>query len=319
MAYGDVDLNLLIVLDRLLARQSVTEAAEDLGLSASATSRALQRLRDALGDPLLQRAGNRLVPTPLARDLVAPAGRAVEAAREVFERERAFDPAQASGEFVVALTPEMQRILAPTIATHICAAAPGIDLRFKALTMQSADEGRRDVIHLALGPDLTMLPNVPELPDATEFVHRDLYRRHFVVAANPAHWPDAPDLERYVAAQHIIMSSDGGGEGFMDHLLAARGWQRRVACSVSTFSAVLDLVHATSMLALVPSEVLSALGEGLLEHPPPLDVPSMDMRMMWHPRHTTQQRHRALRTLIADAVSGCAFIEVPPAEPSTPA
>ena len=66
-------------------------------------------------------------------------------------------------------------------------------------------------------------------------------------------------------------------------------------------------------------DLYAALGEGLLEHPPPLDVPSMDMRMMWHPRHTTQQRHRALRTLIADAVSGCAFIEVPPAVPSTPA
>ena len=105
MAYGDVDLNLLIVLDRLLARQSVTEAAADLGLSASATSRALQRLRDALGDPLLHRAGNRLVPTELARDLIGPAGRAVEAAREVFDRERTFDPTQASGDFVLALTP----------------------------------------------------------------------------------------------------------------------------------------------------------------------------------------------------------------------
>lgn len=308
MAYGDVDLNLLIVLDRLLARQSVTEAAEDLGLSASATSRALQRLRDALGDPLLQRAGNRLVPTPLARDLIGPAGRAVEAAREVFERERAFDPAQASGNFVLALTPEMQRVLVPTIVAHLEKAAPGIDLRLRELTMRSADEGRRDLIHLAIGPDLSVLPSV-ELPDATEFVHRNLYVRRFVVIGSATRWSSPPDLDAYLAARHVILSADGGSRGFMDHLLAAQGLQRRVACSLSTFSAVLDLVRATEMLALVPSEVVSAFGQGLVAHPSPLDVPSMDMRMMWHPRHTTQQRHRALRSVIAEAVGSCAFIE----------
>ena len=318
MAYGDVDLNLLIVLDRLLARQSVTEAAADLGLSASATSRALQRLRDALGDPLLHRAGNRLVPTELARDLIGPAGRAVEAAREVFDRERTFDPTQASGDFVLALTPEMQRVLVPSIVARLDDAAPGIDLRLRELTMRSADEGRRDVIQLAIGPDLSVLPSV-ELPDATEFVHRDLYRRRFVVIGNAAAWPTPPSLERYLEAKHVILSADTGGQGFMDHLLEARGEQRRVACSVSTFSAVVDLVRATEMLALVPSEVVSAFGQDLVAHPPPVDVPSMDMRMMWHPRHTTQQRHRALRTLIAEAVSSCAFIEAPSAGSSTSA
>ncbi len=309
MAYGDVDLNLLIVLDRLLARQSVSEAAEDLGLSASATSRALQRLRDALGDPLLQRAGNRLVPTTLARELIGPAGRAVEAAREVFERERAFDPTHVSGEFVLALTPELQRVLLPPIVSHLHATVPRVDLRVRELTMRSADEGRRDLIHLAIGPDLSVLPNVPELPDATEFVHRDIYRRRFVVVGQASRWPAPPDLAQYVAAHHVIVSADGSGRGFMDDLLAKQGMQRRVACTATTFSAVLDLVRVTPMLALVPSEIVPELGKGLLAHPPPLDVPSMDMRMMWHPRHTTQQRHRALRMLVAEAVASCVSID----------
>src|SRR5216684_1944528 len=65
----DVDLNLLVALDALLAEGSVTGAARRLGLSASAMSRTLARLRSATGDPLLVRAGRGLVPTPRAAEL----------------------------------------------------------------------------------------------------------------------------------------------------------------------------------------------------------------------------------------------------------
>ncbi|MGH1345982.1 MAG: LysR family transcriptional regulator [Nannocystales bacterium] len=308
MAYGDVDLNLLLVLERLLARQSVSEAAEDLGLSASATSRALQRLRETLGDPLLVRAGNQLVATELARELLGPTGRAVEAAREVFERERSCDPAQASGEFVLAMTAELQQALLPDIYEHVRSAAPGVELRVRELGMHSPDEGRRDLIHLAIGPDLSVLPNMTGLPDLDDFVRRDLYTRHFVVVGAAEAWPDTIDLDAYLAADHVIMSNDGSGRGFMDDLLAQQGLQRRVSCAVTSFAAVLELVRATRLLALVPSEVLPALGEGVVHHPPPLAAPSMAMSLFWHPRHTTQPRHRALRELTMDAVLGCACI-----------
>ncbi len=299
----DVDLNLLLVLERLLSRQSVSEAARDLGLSPSATSRALQRLRDTLGDELLVRAGNRLVPTELARELVGPASRAVEAAREVFGRERTLDPSEATGDFVVALGAELQQALLPGIYEHVRAAAPGVDLRVRELSMQTADEGRRDLVHLAIGPDLSVLPSVPGLPDLEEFVRRDLYERRFVVVGSKTAWPQAPDLPQYLAADHAIVAADADGRGFMDDLLAKRGLSRRVACTVTSFAAVLALVRATRVLALVPSEILGEeLGSGLAQHAPPIPVPAMAMRLLWHPRHTTQPRHRALRSLVAAAV-----------------
>jgi len=308
MAYGDVDLNLLLVLERLLARQSVTDAAGDLGLSPSATSRALQRLRDTLGDPLLVRAGNKLVPTELAQELLGPTGRAVEAAREVFQRERSFDARQASGEFVLALTPELQQVLLPAIYEHVRSTAPGVNLRVRELSMHSADEGRQDLIHLAIGPDLSALPNVPELPDLEEFVRRDLYQRHFVVVGSKAAWSGPLDLPAYLAADHAIMSADGSGRGFMDDVLAQQGLSRRVVCSASSFAAVLELVRASRVLALVPSEILPKLGPDLTRQTPPVPVPSMAMRLFWHPRHTTQPRHRALRALVADALLRPPFV-----------
>ena len=69
MSHEHVDLNLLVALDVLLADGSVTGAARRLGLSASAMSRTLARLRAATGDPLLVRAGRGLVPTPRAAEL----------------------------------------------------------------------------------------------------------------------------------------------------------------------------------------------------------------------------------------------------------
>lgn len=303
MDYADADLNLLLVLERLLARQSVTEAAADLGLSASATSRALQRLRDTLGDPLLVRAGNRLVPTERAQALLEPTARAVEAAREVFEHEETFNAATATGAFVLAFTPELQEVLLPAIHEQLRTTAPGVDLRVRELSMQSADEGRRDVVHLGIGPDLSVLPSVPGLPDLSDFVQRDLYTRRFVVVGCAAAWPDAPDLDAYVAAQHAIVSADGSGQGFMDDLLAQRGLERRVVCSASSFAAVLALVRTSDVLALVPAEILPAMGQGLVQFEPPVPTPSMAMRLYWHPRYTTQPRHRALREAVALAVT----------------
>ncbi|MEN0065517.1 MAG: LysR family transcriptional regulator [Myxococcota bacterium] len=302
LTYGDVDLNLLLVLERVLARESVSEAADDLGLSPSATSRALQRLRDALSDPLLVRAGNRLVPTDRARELVRPATRAIEAARDVFQRVRPFDPRTATGDFVIGLGDELEQAWFPAMVEKIRAQAPGIDLRVRSLTMQSVEEGKRNLLHAAIAPDLTTIV-VPNLPDLSDLVHRTLYKRRFVVIGAETLWSEPPDLERYLAAEHVIMSDEGGGRGFMDDLLGTQGSTRRVACSVTTFAAVVRVVRATRMLALVPSEILPTFGRGLVAHPPPVPVPRMEMRLLWHPRHTAQPRHRMLRALVAEVVA----------------
>jgi DNA-binding transcriptional LysR family regulator len=303
--YGEVDLNLLLVLERVLAHENVAAAAEDLGLSPSATSRALQRLREAIGDPLFVRAGNRLVPTERARALAGPTARAIEAARSVFQPSEGLDPALATGDFVLTLGDELQQALFPSIVARVQAVWPGIDLRVRALWAGSADEERRDLVHLAIAPDLTALPTIVDLPDVDDLVHQPLYVRRFVVVGARAAWPVAPDLDRYVAAEHVIMSDEGGSRGFMDELLHQHGRTRRVACSVTSFGAVAEVVRATRLLALVPSEILPTLGRDLVAHPPPLPVPSMAMTMVWHPRYTTQARHRALRALVAEVVRSC--------------
>lgn len=302
----------------MLARQGVAEAAVDLGLSPSATSRALQRLRDALDDPLLVRSGNALVPTERARELVGPTSDAVEAARAVFRPVAPFDPSVAQGEFVVAMGPELQEALFPQVVQRVAAVAPRVDLRVRDLSFRLMELARQDLLHLSVAPDLSGILPPGRLPELADVVRTPLYTRRFVVVGAREAWPDPPDLSAYAAATHVIMASDGAPRGFMDDLLALRGVQRRVGCTMTTFGAVLQVVRATSMLALVPDEILPALAPDLARHAPPVPVPEMSMELLWHHRHTTQPRHRTLRRCIGDAIREAVGSVSPPGGTPTP-
>lgn len=289
----DLDLNLIRVLERLLARGSVSAAADDLGLSQPATSRALQRLRVAIGDPLLVRVGRGMVPTDRARELAGPVEEALNAVGRVFAPAASFDPATATGELVLGLGDEVEAAFGDTLARALWAEVPGIALRLRSLGEHSVDEGRRGLIDLAITPDLGPLPPGSDRVDLSEFVQRPLYTRRFVVAAAAGRFQDL-DLERYLACSHAIVSFHAGARGFVDELLAALGHRRRVAASVTSFRSAARLVSGTDLLAVVPEEVVRTT-PGLDAFAPPFAVPELPMLLIWHPRRTTDARHRYLR------------------------
>ena len=297
-----LDLNLLVVLERVLARESVGAAATDLGLSQPAVSRSLQRLRDALGDPLLMRVGHEMVPTERAKALAGPVAFALEAARRVFEPPDAFVPALAGGTLVIAMGDEAQVSLGDAIFAGVWAACPGVDLRVTALSAATVEQGRRGEIDLAIAPDLRGLPLIAGAPDTSEYVHRSLYTRRFVVAEAAGRSGAPMDLERWLAASHVIVSFEAGGRGFVDELLEARGLRRRVAASVTSFMAAARLVAATDLVCVIPEEVAWTVGVPLTVHPSPLPLPSIPIQMLWHPRLASERRHRFLRDRVAEAV-----------------
>lgn len=297
-----LDLNLLVALDRLLERENVGLAAKDLGLSQPAASRALGRLRELLGDPLLVRVGRGVVRTPRGEELRAPARAAVEAARRVFEPPARFDPATARGPFVLGLGDEAQLAFGPAIVKEIWASAPGVDVRFRALTEASAAEGRRGEIDLALAPDLSPLPRIAGAVELGDFVVRPLYRRRFVVAGAPGVFVPPLGLDEFCAADHVIVSFEAGGRGFVDDLLAAQGRRRRVAASVTGFMAAAALVARSRLLCTMPEEIVAAGQFGLVAADPPLPLPTITLSLVWQPRLSTDARHRHLRDAVARAV-----------------
>jgi DNA-binding transcriptional LysR family regulator len=302
MDLPQLDLNLLVALERLLARSSVTAAARDLGLSQPAASRALGRLREALGDPLLVQVGHRLVPTERALALVEPVAAALDAARRVFAPPETFDPATAGGTLVVALGDELQHTVGAAIASAVWARSPGVDLRFSRLSAATVEEGRRGQVDLAIAPDLGPLPRTAGAVDLAELVVRPLYRRRFRVAARAGRWSAAPDLPTFLRTPQVIVSFEAGGRGFIDDLLEPLGHRRRVAACVTTFPAALEMIRQTDLIGVLPDDV-AARWPGIELHPAPIAVPEIPVGLMWHPWLTTDARHRFFRELVAGAVT----------------
>lgn len=294
-----LDLNLLLALDRLLAHEAVTPAARELGLSQPAMSRSLARLREAVGDPLLVPQGRGLVATERGRALRPLVTEALASVERVFAPEPIFDPATARGVFVVAAGDELQVEGGAAVALALRAAAPGVDLRLARLTAETLDESRRGAVDLAIAPDLRSLPGAGGSPDLGQLVVRPVYERRFVVVGRRG--TRAPDLDAFCAADHVIVSFEGGGRGFVDDLLEGLGRRRRVAVSVTSFHAAVALAARSALLATVPSDVVWAKGD-VDAFPPPLDVPTVPVGLMWHPRHTAAPRHRFLREVVAGAV-----------------
>jgi len=298
-----LDLNLLVALDRLLATSSVTLAAGELGITQPAMSRSLQRLRDVLGDPLLVRVGRGLVPTPRAEALVPVVSEALQAARRVFTRPEPFDPATARGEVRIAMGDESQATLGPAILESLWRQAPNVDVRLLRLSLETVPLALSGKVDLALSPDLAALPlSAGPAPDLREFVVRKLYERRFVVVSSPRHPRRRFTLESFTAADHLLVGPDGSGRGFVDELLAARGLHRRVAVTVSNFASATHMVAQSRLVATLPEEAVRMASVRLVVARPPLELPTLPVMLVWHPRNTTDPRHRFVRESVVRAI-----------------
>ena len=304
MNLAALDLNLLVAFERLLAHRSVTEAARQLGVTQPAMSRTLARLRDALTDPLFVRDGRALVPTARALALQSKVEAAVQAATLVFEREAPFEPASARGAVTLALGDETQNAFADVILSEIWRAAPGLDIRLRRLTFESVGEGRRGEIDLALTPDLSALPRSAGGVDLSEFVQRHVYDRRFVVVSSPRHPRRRFTLQSYAAAVHVVAGPESSGRGFVDDYLEGHGLTRRVAAAVTSFATAAVIAAQTELISTLPDDVVATCGTKLVVAKPPLPLPTLPMMLLWHPRHTTDPRHRFVRERVARAVAG---------------
>lgn len=288
------DMNLLVTLDVLLAEGSVAGAARKLGLSPSAMSRALARLRAATGDPLLVRAGRSLVPTPRALELRQRVGPLVEEARAVLGPQGALDPGRLEATFTLRTGDGFVETFGPALIARLGAQAPGVTLRFAAKTDAGSKALRDGTVDLETG--LLGAPAGPELRA------RGLFRDRFVAAVRPGHaLARGPVTARgYAAGRHVTMWRPGIARGPVDEALAPLGLQRTAAVMVGGFSAALALVRTSDLIATVPERMTAALRAGLISVPLPLAMPPVTVFALWHPRMEADPAHRWLRTLVRE-------------------
>ena len=294
---ADIDLNLLAALDVLLADGSVTGAARTLGLSPSAMSRTLARLRAATGDPLLVRAGRGLVPTPRAAQLREHVHEVARAARAVLSPQtNTLDMALLERTFTLRANEGfVERFAAPLVAT-LSQMAPGVRLRFAPKPEKDAGPLRDGQIDLEIG---VLGKSAPEI--RTQVLFRDKFIG--VVRLDHPLLTDTVTPERYAACRHVVASRRGRFTGPVDDALEAIGLKRTVVAVVPGFSDAMRVAAETDMVALVPRSCLSGNGgsaAALSSFELPVRTAEIAISAMWHPRMDADAAHRWLRDTVVD-------------------
>ena len=288
------DLNLLVTLDVLLAEGSVASAARRLRLSPSAMSRALARLRETTGDPLLVRAGRGLVPTPRAIELREAVGPLVQDAQAILRPAGKPNLGEVARTLTLRTSDGFVENFGPRLLARVGREAPGIRLRFvPKLEKDNAPlrEGTVDletgVVGEATGPELHV---------------QALFRDRFVGVVRKGHPLARGRITpvRYASARHILVSRRGADRGPVDEALGALGLAREIATTAGGFSAALALARASDLVATVPERHTGDLRAGMHGFALPFAVPELTISMLWHPRVHADPVHRWLRACVRE-------------------
>ena len=288
MNFATFDLNLLRVLDAIFREGSTVKAAARLGLSQSAVSGSLSRLRHALGDPLFVRQGNRLVATDYAAGLNERVRQELERIETMLSPPAQFDPRTAEGTFRIAASDFFAEMLMPPLGDLLHRKAPGIRAQLIDLEPQDhvASLERRNA-------DIALIPDT-SLPD---WVMREpLFHSPFHVIARGGN-PGIAGLQPgrtmpydvFCTLHHVLFSPAGNIAAMGDAALARVGRQRHVAMTVPVFSGVCRAVRESDLIALVPAQLAADVAETfelkVFEPPMPIDPPLIIG--IWHKRSDT--------------------------------
>jgi DNA-binding transcriptional LysR family regulator len=288
------DLNLLLTLHVLLEEGSVARAAKRLQLSPSAMSRALARLRETTGDPLLIRAGRGLVPTPRALAMRAQVAQLVQDTRAVLSPVETLDLKALAHTFTLRTSDGFVDNFGPDLIARAAREAPGVRLRFIQKTDKDSAALRDGSVDLETGV----------VGDTTgpEVRTRVLFDDHFVGVVRQGHALCENDITpaRYAAGRHVLVSRRGRLRGPVDDALQNLGLQREIATIVSGFSAALALARGSDLIATVPARHTGNLRAGLHSFPLPFPTGPITVSMLWHPRMDAELAHRWLRGLLLD-------------------
>jgi DNA-binding transcriptional LysR family regulator len=289
------DFNLLITLDAVLTEGSVVKAARRLRLSPSAMSRALARLRETTGDPLLVRAGRGLVATPRALELREQVSDLVQAVETVLRPTTAPDLSRLQRTFVLRCSEGFVENFGTKLIHNIRSQAPEVRLCFMSKSDKDSQLLRDGKVDLETGViNANMSP---------ELRTQALFKDRFVGVMRLDHPLRANNktnitLRRYLASQHIGISRKGIISGPVDFALQALGLERDVQTIVAGFSTALALVRSSDLIASVPERHTGNLRDGMHSFVLPFAVPEISVALIWHPRMQADPAHRWLRELV---------------------
>lgn len=287
----DIDGRLLALLVAVVDTQSITRAAERLGVTQSAVSHGLERLRALAGEALVVRSGRGVVATARALAL-AERARALLAGLRALTDDSDFDPARFDGCVHIAANPLQRDLLLPRLLMRLRSEAARATLRVIPSDVPTAEMLRDACCQLAISP---------RPPDAADIVHRRLFEDRYAVFYDAARRAAPHDRAAFEASEHVVVRHAPQRHLAIDDWLDAHGPARRVVVEVADFAGVRAFVAGTERLVTLPSLLRVGALAGLAQAAPPFDCEPMPMYAMWHQRHQDDPMHRWLRASL-DAV-----------------
>ena len=295
------DLNLLATLDVLLAEGSVARAAERLRLSPSAMSRALARLRETTGDPLLVRAGRGLVPTPRALELRERVSQLVQDGKAVLRPAETLNLKRLVRTFTLRTREGFVENFGPDLMARVGREAPGVRLCF----MQKPD---KDSASLRDG-SVDLETGVVGETIGPEVRAQALFRDRFIGVVRKGHALSRGKItpSRYAAGRHIAVSRRGLDKGPIDEALEPLGLERQIVTIVGSFSTALALARTSDLIASLPERHTGNLRAGMHSFRLPVAAPEFAVSLLWHPRLDADPAHRWLRGCVRDVCASPAL------------
>jgi DNA-binding transcriptional LysR family regulator len=290
-----LDLNLLVVLDALLAEKSVSGAARRLNSTQPAVSRSLGRLRTWFGDPLLTRTRKGMAPTAMGLVLGAEVREVVHRIEAFVDRRESFEPGSARRAFHLTMTDFPQQVICGPLLAHLARHAPGIDVDVRPWSLDFPEGLEAGTLDAAISPPINAVAGLR----TAELVSDELVlivRRHHPVTERKE-----LTLDDYCTLAHVQSAPNGRAGSVVDDMLSARGVSRRVVLRLPSTLALPALVAGSDCCATVPrrlAESLSASG-ALTILPLPFEAPGVSLTLVWHDRSQHDPGHAWLRAALA--------------------
>ena len=310
MSLNRLDLNLLIAFDALMTEQNVSKAAEKLFIGQSAMSHSLNRLRQALDDPILVRTTGGMKPTTRAEALIVPIRKALLDIEVTVTSHLAFEPKTAEHRFVIAATDYNELILLPSLLKKVREQAPGVNIHLRQPNEYFPEEELENgTINVALGFDVSL--------EAPSRIHQQaLFHDVFVSIVRKDHPTigDTLSIEQYTAMEHILISPSGVEDGIVDQWLNQHNLSRKIVLIVPHFLSAPLIIAQTDMVLTLPyrvAEKFVQMAPLKLLHPP-IELPRYQLSMIWHPLYEKDPADQWLRKLIKTVSQQIVDTPIPP-------
>lgn len=294
MELHDIDLNLLVVFNQLLAERRVSRVAETLGISQPAVSNSLAKLRKLFGDELFLRTPGGMAPTPFADQLAESVSYALAMLHSGINLRTSFEPATSDRAFTIGMTDIGEIYFLPALIERLRRDAPGVTLStVRDSGVNLRDEMESGKVDLAVG----LLPQLK-----AGFFQRRLFTQSYVCLMRRGHRlaKRRVTAAEFASAEHLVVISAGTGHGKVDELLKRSGIERSVRLTVPHYVSVGHILQGSDLITTVPERLADRLLQpfDLVKVPHPAKLPDVSINVFWHAKYHRAPANHWLRGLV---------------------